>query len=331
MARLARTAGVALVLVFASISVHIQGQRWVVPRTADGRPDLQGVWENNSATPLERPRQLADKPRLSDEELESMKRLAATLFGPDAEATFGDALYQTLLANTTPRGLGSTGSYSQNWLPDRYFEHRTSLIVDPADGKLPPPTPAGAKLRAAALGRFGRVGASAQDMSLQDRCIHYGFPDLFAAYMAVYRIVQTPQYVAIQLEKIHDTRIIPLDGRPHLSSAMRNYLGDSRGQWEGDTLVVETTNFHPKGNPMGGYSTLSDENLRLVERFRRVADDTIEYTFTVDNPTVWTTPWTAVINWKRSRGELHEYACHEGNYSLRGMLSAARAEEAGKR
>ena len=113
---------------------------------------------------------------------------------------------------------------------------------------------------------------------------------------------------------------------------MRKYLGDSRGKWEGDTLVVETTNFHPKGNPMGGYNVLSDENLRLVERFRRTADDTIEYTFTVDNPTMWTKPWTAVINWKRSRGELLEYACHEGNYSLRGMLSAARAEEGeGKR
>jgi hypothetical protein len=325
-------AGVALAFVFATLtSVHIEGQRWVVPRTADGRPDLEGVWENNSATPLERPRQLADKPRLSDEELESFKRRAAALFGPEQDAIFGDALYAALLANTAPPGLGATGSYSQNWLPDRYFEHRTSLIVDPADGRLPPATPDGAKRRAAAFGRFGRVGASARDLSLQDRCIHYGFPDLFAAYMAVYRIVQTPQYVAIQMEKIHDARIIPLDGRPHLSSGMRNYLGDSRGKWDGDTLVVETTNFHPQGNPMGGYSVLSDENLRLVERFRRTADDTIEYTFTVDNPTMWTKPWTAVINWKRSRGELHEYACHEGNYSLRGMLSAARAEEAGKR
>jgi hypothetical protein len=331
MARVARTAVVSLSVVLAWLTVNIEAQRWVVPRTADGRPDLEGVWENNSATPLERPRQLADKPLLSDEELDSMKRRAAALFGPDAEATFGDALYQTLLVNTTPRGLGATGSYSQNWLPDRYFEKRTSLIVDPADGKLPAPTAAGARRRAAAAGVFGRVGASAQEMSLQDRCIHYGFPDLFAAYMAVYRIVQTPQYVAIQLEKIHDTRIIPLDGRPHLSSSVRNYMGDSRGRWDADTLVVETTNFHPNGNPMGGYNVLSDENLRLVERFRRTAEDTIEYTFTVDNPTMWTKPWTATINWKRSRGELLEYACHEGNYSLRGMLSAARAEESARK
>mgnify|MGYP003439576027 CR=1 FL=1 len=150
-------------------------------------------------------------------------------------------------------------------------------------------------------------------------------------YNTNYQIIQAPGYVVVLQEMIHAARIIPLDGRPHASSTLRNYLGDSRGRWEGDTLVVETTNFHPKGNPMGGYSTLSDENLRLVERFRRVADDTIEYTFTVDNPTMWTKPWTAVINWKRSRGELHEYACHEGNYSMRGMLSAARAEEAGKR
>jgi hypothetical protein len=304
---------------------------WVVPRTADGRPDLEGVWENNSATPLERPRQLADKARLSDEELASMERRARTLFSPDADAVFGDALYLNLLANTRPAGLGATGSYSQNWLPDRYFEHRTSLIIDPDDGKLPAPTAAGAKTRAAAVGRFGRPADKAQDMTLQDRCIHYGFPDVFAAYMSVYRIVQAPDHVAIQMEKIHDARIIPLDGRAHVSSSVRQYLGDSRGRWEGDTLVVETTNFHPNGNPMGGYNTLSDQNLRLVERFRRIADDTLEYTFTVDNPTMWTRPWTAVINWKRSRGELHEYACHEGNYSLRGMLSAARADEAASR
>jgi hypothetical protein len=301
---------------------------WVVPRTADGRPDLEGVWENNSATPLERPTQFADKPRLSDAELATLEGRARTLFGPEAEATFGDSLYLTLLADTRPRGLGATGSYSQNWLPDRYFEHRTSLIVDPPDGRLPPLTPAGARRRATAAGAFGRVGASVQEMSLQDRCIHYGFPDLFASYMAVYRIVQSPDTIAIQMEKIHDARIIPLEGRPHVPTSMRQYMGDSRGRWDGDSLVVETTNFHPNGNPMGGYSVLSDEQLRLVERFRRIADDTLEYTFTVDNPTMWTRPWTATINWKRSRGELLEYACHEGNYSLAGMLAGARADEA---
>jgi len=300
---------------------------WVVPRSGDGHPSLEGVWENNSATPLERPAQFAAKPRLSDDELADLERRARTLLGPDAEAVFGDELYLTLLSDSRPRGLGATGTYSQNWLPGRYFEHRTSLIVDPADGRLPPATPAGARLRAA-MRRSGQTADSVEGMSLQDRCIHYGFPDLFAGYMSVYRIVQTPEYVAIQLEKIHDTRIIPLDGRPHLSPAIRQYLGDSRGRWDGDTLVVETTNFHPNGNPMGGYSVLSDENLHLIERFRRTAADTIEYTFTVDNPTMWTKSWTAVINWKRSRGEEYEYACHEGNYSLRGMLSAMRAAEA---
>jgi hypothetical protein len=308
------------------------GNSWMPPRTPDGRPSLEGVWENNSATPLERPPQLADKPRLTDEELADFERRARALFSPQAEAVFGDGLYQSLLANRQPPGLGATGSYAQNWLPDRYFEHRTSLIVDPPDGRLPPATPQGARLRASGLSsRYGRPAASAQDMTMPDRCIAYGVPDLFAAYMSVYRIVQTPEYVAIQMEKIHDTRIIPLDGRPHISSAMHQYLGDSRGRWEGDTLVVETTNFHPNGNPMGGYNTLSDQNLRLTERLRRVAQDTIEYTFTVDDPSMWTRPWTAMINWKASKSEVFEYACHEGNYSLRGMLAGARADEAAGR
>jgi hypothetical protein len=317
-----------LALLMPSSAPVVAQQPWTPPRTADGRPSLEGVWENNSATPLERPAQLANKPRLTDEELAALRQRARELFSPDADAVFGDGLYLALLAaspNTRSRG---TGTYSQNWLPDRYFEHRTSLIVDPSDGKLPPATPDGERARKANLSRFSRRPNAAQDMTITDRCIHYGFPDLFAAYMSVYRIVQTPEYVAIQMEKIHDVRIIPLDGRPHLASAMRQYLGDARGRWDGDTLVVETTNFHPNGNPMGGYFTLSDQNLRLVERFRRTAADTLEYTFTVDDPTMWTRPWTAVINWKQSKGEVLEYACHEGNYSLPGMLAGARADEA---
>jgi hypothetical protein len=322
---------VQLVVQGQSLGAQSASAAWTPPRTADGRPSLEGVWENNSATPLERPSQLANKPRLTDEELADLERRARELFTPESDAVFGDGLYLALLAQKRAGRLGATGTYSQNWLPDRYFEHRTSLIVDPADGRLPPPTAEGARARSAAASRFTRRPAAAQDMTITDRCIHYGFPDLFAAYMSVYRIVQTPEYVAIQMEKIHDVRVIPSDSRPHIPSAMRQYLGDARGRWEGDTLVVETTNFHPNGNPMGGYVTLSDQNLRLVERFRRVAADTLEYTFTVDNPTMWTRPWTAVINWKQSKGELLEYACHEGNYSLPGMLSGARADEAASR
>jgi hypothetical protein len=315
-------------VVLALASLAPLSATWVVPRTADGHPDFQGVWENNSATPLERPAQLANKPLLTDAEVESLKRRARERFTPESDAVFGDALYLSLIADVPAGRLGETGTYGQNWLPNRFFERRTSLIVDPPVGKLPRATPEGQRARAATAVRFFQRPEGVEEMTLTDRCIFYGFPDLFAAYMSVYRITQTAETVAIQLEKIHDVRIIPLDGRPHLPSGLRQYLGDSRGHWEGDTLVVETTNFHPNGNPMGGYVTLSDMNLRLIERFQRTAADTLEYTFTVDNPTMWTRPWTAVINWKRAKGEVLEYACHEGNYSLPGILSASRVDDA---
>jgi hypothetical protein len=312
----------------SAATTHPAATHWTMPRTPDGHPDLEGVWENNVATPLERPRQFADKPMLTEAELALLVQRARARFGADADATFGDAFYQALVTDTGPVGLGATGTYSQNWLPDRYFERRTSLIVDPADGRLPPMTTAATAALAATATQRGRRPESARDFSLTNRCISFGFPDLFAAYMSVYRIVQTPDAVALAMEKIHDTRVISLDNRPHVGSAIRQYLGDSRGRWEGDTLVVETTNFHPDGNPMGGLFNRASGQMTLIERFTRVADDTLEYTFTVNDPTVWTRPWTAMIPWKRASGDILEYACHEGNYSLSGMLSGARAEEA---
>ena len=300
-----------------------------VPRLPNGQPDLQGTWENNSATPLERPAELADKPLLSEDEVAALAARAAEIFGPEADAVFGDSLYLALLDDQRPRQTFVTGTYSQNWVPDRYFERRTSLIEDPADGRLPPLTPQAVERRAAQAAARPARARSAGDLSLTDRCITYGVPDLFAAYMSVYRIFQTPDHVVIQMEKIHDTRVIPLAGGPHVSPAIRQHLGDSRGRFEGDTLVVETTNFHPAGTNMGGYFRYADENLRLTERFTRVDADTLRYEFTVDDPTVWTRPWTAAIFWRKSNGEIFEYACHEGNISLRGMLSALRAEEAG--
>ena len=301
---------------------------WVVPRLPNGQPDLQGTWENNSATPLERPAELADKPLLSDDEVAALTARAAEIFGPEADAVFGDSLYLALLDDKRPRQTFATGTYSQNWVPNRYFERRTSLIEDPPNGRLPPLTPAAVERRAAQAAARPPRARNAADLSLTDRCITYGVPDLFAAYMSVYRIFQTPGHVVIQMEKIHDTRVIPLDGRPHVAPSIRQHLGDARGRWDGDTLVVETTNFHAAGNNMGGYFRYADENLRLTERFTRIDADTLRYEFTVDDRTVWTRPWTAAIYWRKSNGEIFEYACHEGNISLRGMLAALRAEEA---
>jgi hypothetical protein len=323
-----RTALLGLALIVGLAAARASADGWTVPRLADGKPDLQGTWENNSATPLERPPQLAGKPLLSDDEVAALEARAAQLFGAEADAVFGDALYLALLDDKGPRLAFATGTYSQNWVPNRYFERRTSLIEDPPDGRLPPLTREAIERRAARAAAAPARPRSARDYSLSDRCITFGVPDLFAAYMSVYRIVQTPENVAIQMEKLHDVRMIPLDRRPHISPEIRQYLGDPRGRWEGDTLVVETTNFSPSGNTMGGYFRYADENLRLTERFTRVADDTLRYEFTVDDPTVWTRPWTAAIYWKRSSGEIYEYACHEGNLSLRGMLSVLRAEEA---
>jgi hypothetical protein len=299
---------------------------WVAPRAADGHADLQGLWENNSATPLERPAAFAGKPRLSEQEVDALKARAAQLFSADADAAFGDAFYLGLLANVNS-GLGATGSYSGNWLPTRNFETRTSLITDPDTGRLPPLTPEAIRLRAAAAAARPQFFRGPEDMFVTDRCISYGIPDLFAAYMSVYRIMQSPDYVVIAMEKIHDVRVIPLDGRPHLSGTIRQYLGDSRGHWEGDTLVVETTNFHPNGNGMGGLFRFADQHLKLTERFTRTAVNSLAYDFTVDDPTVWTRPWSAMVPWTTAPGTIYEYACHEGNYSIANMLSAARAEE----
>ena len=302
---------------------------WVAPRAADGHPDLSGVWENNSATPLERPAQFAGRPLLSDAELADLNARASRLFAPDQDAQFGDGFYTALLADANAGGRGS-GTYSANWLPNRIIERRTSLITDPPDGKLPPFTDSFTQARAAALAARPRFIRGPDDMFVTDRCISYGVPDLFAAYMSVYRIMQSRDSVVIAMEKIHDTRIIPLDDvsrRPHISPKIRHYLGDPRGRWDGDTLVVESTNFHPNGNAMGGLFRFADQNLTLTERFTRSGPDAITYEFTVNDPTVWTTPWSAMVPWTRSKGTIYEYACHEGNYSLSHMLSAARYEE----
>ena len=314
----------AIVLTAAAANLSAQKSKWTTPRTVDGQPDLQGTWANNNVTPLERPVELADKATLSDTEVAMLKARSARLFNGEGDAAFGDQLFATLLTNPDKfvSSDGRTGDYNQFWLPDRVFDNRTSLITDPADGRVPALMPAAQRRLATDASVRPAVPAGPEDRSVTERCITFGIPRTQAAYMSYYDIVQSRDAVVLRMETIHDARVIPLDGRPHPGRKIQQWLGDSRGHWEGDTLVVDTTNFSPKSNFRG-----SRENLHLVERLTRVSPDRLEYAFTVSDDTTWSRPWSAMIPLQRSKAPMYEYACHEGNLGLAGILSGARAEE----
>ena len=293
-------------------------------RTTWGHPDLQGMWVNNSATPIERPEEFAGKQTLNDEELADLKKKADAV-RDGGDAFFGDDFVKAAVAEgTNYRSFdNNTGNYNQFWIVEREIENRTSLIVDPPDGRLPEMTEEGKARAADRMKRFrGKLPAGPEDISLSARCITYGMPNLLAGYNSYYQIFQTPDHVIIYQELIHDARIIPLDGRPHLPENVRQWHGDPRGRWEGDTLVVESKNFSPKS-----HFRATGENLHLVERFKRVDADTVAYEITVNDPTTYTNPWTAVILLKSTQDAIFEYACHEGNISMEGMLKGARVLE----
>ena len=305
------------------------------PRTAFGQPDLQGVWANNTATPFERLKEFGDRALLTDEEVARLQRHADEIFGSGADAAFGDDFFKAALADTSVAADRSsrsfdkvTGNYSAVWMVERQFDRRTSLITDPPDGRIPPLTPEAQQRLSQSSAARGVIGIGPangpEDRPLSERCITFGFPDTLAGYNSYYQFVQSPTYLAVLSERIHDVRVIPLDGRPHPPSSVRLWLGDSRGHWQGDTLVVDTTNFSGRSSFRG-----SDENLHLVERFTRVNSTTINYEFTVDDSTVWTRPWTAMIPLTHSRDQIYEYACHEGNYALPGILKGARLKDQG--
>jgi hypothetical protein len=304
---------------------------WTPPRTLDGQPDLQGIWLNNDATPLERPKALEGKRFLTNEEVAALKNNAARLFGGDvnSDAAGGDNFFLAALAN--PEVYKNRNSTGSGVGAIREIDNRTSLIVDPPDGKIPLMTPDGRQRRRAADAAAFAVPrlsppAGPEDLSNFIRCITYGAPRLggaAASYHNYSQIVQTPDYVMFLSEAMHDARIIPLDGRPHLPQNVRRWLGDSRGRWEGSTLIVETTNYSPKSSLLG-----SAENLHVVERFTRTALDRISYEITLTDPTTWATPWTAVVRLKRTDDKMYEDACHEGNQRvIEDILAGARAEE----
>ena len=295
------------------------------PRTADGQPDLQGVWLSNSATPLERPAALAGRERLTDEEVATLQERADRIFrnGRSAFSTPEDAFFAAF-DNVETYEAQKTGSSLE--MVDLEFGNRTSLVVDPPDGRIPPLTP-GARQRQAAVATAWQRKAGPEDFSNIHRCITTGVPRLGGNFGAgpysYYQILQTPGYVALIMEAFHDARIIPLDGRPHLPERIRQWNGDSRGHWEGDTLVVDTRNFSSNS-----YFRGATEGLHLVERFTRTAQDTLTYRMTFTDPTTWATSWTAEMPLQRKDQALYEFACHEGNHSIVNMLATARLEEA---
>jgi len=317
------------VLAIMAVSPAPAAKNWTAPLTPDGQPDLQGVWLSNSATPLERPKAFEGKPFLTDAEVAELKKRADEIFKTgNSDYAGGDNAYLAAVANVKEYKNPniSTGSAALDMV-EREFENRTSLIVDPPDGKIPPLTAEAQRRRAATAARE-RALAGPEDFNNNTRCITPGMPRIGAGaagdpQYGYYQIVQSPGYVVLFLEAFHDARIIPLDGRPHLSGSIRQWSGDSRGRWDGNTLIVDTTNFSFKNNFLG-----SAENLHVVERFTRVAPDTINYEVTLDDPTTWARPWTVAIDLKQVQAKIYEYACHEGNREgMLGILAGARAAE----
>jgi hypothetical protein len=303
---------------------------WTPPLGPDGHPDLQGVWLNNSATPLERPKALEGRETLTDDEVAELRRRADRIFkNTNADFAAGDAVFLAALADVD-RFKSTTATGTTNEMIEREFDNRTSLIIDPPDGRIPPLTAAGQERAATRQARRQRPEGP-EDFNHIERCLTYGAPRLSggnagAGPMGYYSIVQTPSYVTLFLEAIHEARIVSLDGRPRAPSSVRLWQGDSRGRWEGQTLVVDTTNFSTQTDFMG-----ASDQLHVVERLTRVASDRIDYQITIDDPTTWTKPWTAVIRLKRSDARLYEYACHEGNLEIiRDMFAAARAKDGQK-
>ena len=290
---------------------------WTAPKTADGTPDLQGIWTDNTVTPFQRPKQLGTKEFYTDQEFAELSKRASQ----------GDIGEEGNLGAANPQAVRyDLELYGFDRSKVRFSSKRTSLIVGP-EGVVPPILPEAQKRNAArAAMNKGREFDSHENRPLSERCILLNqerIPLIPGANEGnLIQIVQGPGYVTVIRETNHSTRVIPTDGRPHVSKNMRFYQGDSVGRWEGNTLVVDTTNFTNLSAFQG-----SGENLHLVERFTRVADDTLLYQFTAEDPTTWARPWSAEIPWTGSKGPVYEWACHEGNNMIVNILRGARVAE----
>ncbi len=315
-------------LVTASAACAQSGYQ--VPRTIDGQPDFQGVWGNDIITPVERPDMFEGREFLTAEEMQILAARAGEVQSEAGDALFGESIFKTAFSGDFGSNDPATGNYDQFWLSERNVGSRTSQIIDPPNGKYPPLTEEGivrrervALLRnnSAANGERFETLNSYKDLSQDDRCISNGVPYLDSGYNSYWQIVQSREYVVIVQEMIHDTRIISLTDMPHAPEAIELLHGDSRGYWDGDTLVVETRNYSNR-------SDLSHNRAELnVERFTRIGDRQLRYQLTSNDPSTYSTPYTREIIFDYSDGDIYEFACHEGNYALPNMLRGAREEE----
>jgi hypothetical protein len=330
---LAVIGAVGLCALIGSLSVQTNAQgpsatrssaasRDAVPKTPWGHPDLQGVWTSDAeiGVPLERPVDLGTKATLTEAEYRQRVETLKKRYADNKED-------RTIKVDA--------GQAAVHWYEGgKNVSYRTSLIIDPPNGRIPPMTPEAEKRVVKKGTELGFVGGSfgsgpydgPEDLALTDRCITRGLPQTWypSEYNNGFQIVQSPDTVTIWYERLHEARVIPLDGRPHLQSDVRQWMGDSRGRWEGNTLVVDVTNFSDNTTFLKSSTTL-----HLIERYTRVDADSVRVEVTVDDPTTWTRPWTLAVTGRRdpSYWQIFEYACHEGNYGMRNMLSASRAEE----
>ncbi len=326
-----------LVIAVVAMTPLLAVAQSTAPRMPWGDPDLQGVWDYRTITPLQRPEDQADKAFLTEEEASSLER---NILDRNARLLTRAPELTSASNQVDRRDDGTPGFYNNFWL-DRgttaVGTRRTSLIADPPDGRLPQLTPEAQRRadsseaqRVAEVRRGAQPAQSWTDLDAGDRCIQHakaGPPISVGGYNNNIQLFQVPGYIALLNEQNHDVRIIPLDGRPHVGTQISQWMGDSRGHWEGETLVVETIQFNGKHDQIGRPLLSTGQNLSLVERFTRTDSDTLFYEFTVTDPTIWVSPWTAELPMKRNPDLIYEFACHEGNYGLYNIMAGSRMEE----
>ena len=312
-----------LLLLITSPALAQSDGDWQLPRTIDGHPDFQGVWENNTITPVERPEVFGDKEILTDEDVAFLRRRLAEITAAGADVLFGEGVLAAAFAGEIVSYDPTTGNYDSQWMVDRTIHRRTSQIIDPPDGKYPPRTErAIAAARELKEHREAHPADTWLDRRLGERCVSFGAPRLGSGYNSYQQIVQTRDTVAIIQEMAHDVRIIPLVAKPHVDANIQLWHGDSRGWWDGDTLVIETTNYSAQSS--SGPDTVKKVN---VERLTRISESEILYQFTSNDPGTFTAPYTREITFDKTPDKIYEYACHEGNYGMMNILSGHRQLE----